>query len=170
MRPLLKSVSTPPWMFRLPILKNSFDATMELRDSMSKVNDSLRGLDGVKAQLVERKKLLKSRKADDELIKSVTELTKNLDDLSETITKPPEKRYWATGPKLVERIGSLFYGLNFTNAAPTRPQLDHLVELRQETEAAIAEVNSFLTGPIVEINAKLRDAGYPEILAPGPTT
>ncbi len=151
-------------------LENAFDATMELRDLMSEVNDSLRGLDGVKAQLVERKKLLESRKADEELIESVTELTKNLDDLSETITKPPEKRYWATGPKLVERIGSLFYGLNFTNAAPTRPQLDHLVELRRETEAAFAEVNSFLTGPIVEINAKLRDAGYPEILAPGPTT
>jgi photosystem II stability/assembly factor-like uncharacterized protein len=147
-------------------LEKQFDATMKIRDLLSHVNDALRDLDSVKAQLTDRKKLLSSRKADDELISAVESEIENLDKLSEGIQKPAEKRYWATGPKIVERLGELFRGLNFINAAPTGPQLALLEELSGEVDAAVASIRKFSTENVAGINVKLREAGYPEISTP----
>jgi hypothetical protein len=137
--------------------------TIEIRDLLSNVNDALKGLDSVKAQLTDRKQLLKSRKAGEELISAIESEIENLDELSEGIEKPAEKRYWATGPKVVERLGELFWGLNFINAAPTGPQLELLAELRGEANSAMDSIRQFMVENVSGLNAKLQEDGYPEI-------
>ncbi len=150
-------------------LRKQFEVTVELTDMLSRVNDALRGLDSVKAQLADRKKLLETHKASDELIESIEGEIKKLDELSESIEKPMDKRYWATGPKVVENIGGLFWSLNFINAAPTGPQLEHLSELRTESQRAIDEIRTLVTESVGGLNTKLREAGFPEVAILGTT-
>ena len=52
-------------------LQKQFEVTVELRDMLSRVNDALRGLDSIQAQLTDRKRLLETHKASDEIVESI---------------------------------------------------------------------------------------------------
>ena len=147
-------------------LAAQFAAAVELRDLESEVNDALRGLDEVQAQLGERKKLLASRKAPEALLQALEAELKAAAAQAEKLAKPEEKRYWAAGPKISERLSDLFGGINGSNAAPTAPQKELLAELRAETRAAMAEVRRYYAEALGALNAKLRADGYPEVSVP----
>jgi len=147
-------------------LEKQLSANLDLRDMLSRVNDALRGLDSMRAQLEERQKLLASRKAPQELTKAVEDELKRLEEQTGKLQKAEEKRYWATGPVLSENLWALQWAINGVNAAPTTPQLAHLAELRDETKKGLEDLKRYVSDSLGGVNVKLREGGYPEVSLP----
>jgi photosystem II stability/assembly factor-like uncharacterized protein len=149
-------------------LEQQYERTKELRDLRSSVNDALRGLDSLKAQIEERKKALEVQKRDvpEELSTSIqttlAELEQNLDGL----VRPSGRPFWSEGPRLSERLGDLFNQLNGVLAPPTSAQLVYFGELEAEYREKIAAVNEFFTGKAVPLSTLLSTSGAPGLLVP----
>ena len=87
-------------------------AALKLRDYRSELNDALRGLDALKLQLDERKKLAATLRpeAPAELKKGLDTRVETLDTFVATLTRPSGKPFWSEGPRLAEHRGSRHYG------------------------------------------------------------
>jgi hypothetical protein len=65
-------------------------------------------------------------------------------------------------PKLREEVNSLSGSISSAIAPPTEAQMLRLREVTEETEKAIADLNSIISGPIRRVNEKL--SGQPHIV------
>ena len=127
-------------------LREQFDAALRLREMQSVLNDTLRALDVMRTQLDGRKKTLETQGAEQrrEQIKQVDREIAQLDSLLGTIARPVGRPFWSEGPRISELLGALQGGIDGTNRAPTRHQVQLLGELRVEYEAALRAISAFL--------------------------
>ena len=127
-------------------MREQFDAALRLREMQSVLNDTLRALDVMRTQLDGRKKTLEAQGAEQrrEQIKQVDREIAQLDSLLGTIARPAGRPFWSEGPRISELLGALQGGIDGTNRAPTRHQVQLLGELRVEYEAALRAISAFL--------------------------
>jgi len=143
---------------------------LELRDMQSFVNDGLRALDMLKAQLEERKKTLKKNKEKfpEEAIKILEDHLKKLDSIQKLLTRPEGRTSLSEKSRLVERISSLFRNIDGIHAAPTQAQIEYFEELKEEFKKALSDVNKYLAESAAELNNKLGEYDVPKLVLPEP--
>ena len=105
-------------------LQSQNEITLKLRDMQSSVNDSLRTLDSIKAQLqfIERTVKDRSTEPPKELTETIATYTKQIED-AESLARPGGLALKAANNLLIESAVSSSPG-DGTNAAPTAPQRD----------------------------------------------
>jgi len=151
-------------------LSLQYQYSLNLREMQSIVNDGLRGLDQLKAQVEERKMIIEKLSKDftAQVLEVINTHLKKIDSIQERLARPEGKPFWSEGPRLVERLGSLFASIEGVNAAPTKAQIEYFKELEEEFKGAMAEVNRYLSQSVVELNNKLNEYKLPLVLVPEP--
>lgn len=120
-------------------LREQLTLSLQLRDLQSVVNDTLRALDGRKAELEVRKRAADAipngeGKAVSEQL--AAEL-KDINALLDALVKPSIAPYWSEGPRIADRVGNLLRNIEMLNAAPTGPQKTLSLELAAELREAM---------------------------------
>ena len=123
-------------------LREQFTLAMQLRDLQSLVNDTLRALDGRKAELEVRKRAAEAMPngAGRQVAQQLGSELKAVNDLLDMLAKPSIAPYWSEGPRIADRIGGLLRNLEAINAAPTGPQRGLSTELATELRTALDAV------------------------------
>jgi hypothetical protein len=140
----------------------------ELRDMQSFGNDALRALDGLLAQLQERKRTLQARvdETPEEVMTAIDGHITQITGIQGTLVKPEGKPFWSEGPRLIGRLSGLFGALEGANARPTAAQTSYLEELRVEFRTAMDTVNSYLGETAPELNRIFDQFQLPQVLIP----
>jgi hypothetical protein len=149
-------------------LEIQYRLTTKLRDLRSSVNDALRGLDSLKAQIEERQKTLETQKKEiPETLK--TGFEKNLEELNrilDGLAKPSGKPFWSEGPRLSQRLGDLFDQLNGVLVGPTPSQNEYFEELLGEYREKMGGVTRFFNENAPALSRLLEQSGAPGLLVP----
>ena len=127
-------------------LGRQFDAAMQLREMRSTLHDTLRAVDGYRAQLVARKTLAQTQAPTDRAA-TLQQLDRDIaetDTVLAQLTIPPGTRAWTEGPRLTERLGAIFSAIDGPSKPPTKAQLDLSAELRVELQQALLRVQQLL--------------------------
>ncbi|MBL7876317.1 MAG: hypothetical protein JNL53_11675, partial [Cyclobacteriaceae bacterium] len=74
----------------------------------------------------------------------------------EILRRPPPNMGYRQRPRLKEEILDLADAVDGATARPTQPQLNRLTELKQETDAAINQLNRIVEENILPINEKTK--------------
>lgn len=145
---------------------------LRLIEMQSVVNDSLNALDGIAAQVEERKKtqltLARGDRDRPEALKTIQEQLGRLQDLEDLLSRPKGKPFWTEGPRLVDRISDLLGQIDRTDALPTQAQLTYWAELVIELREALGRVNEFLQDGTKKLNSALSDLRLPPVYVPDP--
>lgn len=149
-------------------LSAQFEAARSLVAMQSELNRALRALDIVKAQVDERRKLVRQldRTLPAEAETALKGAETRLKDLLETLARPEGKPFYAAGPRVSDRVGQLFGQIDTAFAAPTPPQAEYLRELQEEARQARATVATFLSSDLPKLNQALTGASLPPVTAP----
>ncbi len=144
--------------------------SLNLRDMQSMVNDGLRALDMLRAQVDERKNMVEKLSKDfsAEVLGVVDSHLNKIDSIQEILVRPEGKAFWSEGPRLAERLNSLFASIEQVDAAPTKAQVEYFKELEEEFKAAMGEVNRYLAQTVQELNNKLAERKLPLVFVPEP--
>jgi photosystem II stability/assembly factor-like uncharacterized protein len=142
---------------------------VKLRDLRSEINDALRGLDGLKLQLEERKKLVATVRPDApaEWKKGLDARIEGLDTFLATLARPSGKPFWSEGPRIAEHLQALAGSVDNGNRAPTAAEQAYFEELRAEVDRARTEIARYTRETVAEINTFLQGQGLPPLLVSG---
>jgi len=151
-------------------LQAQLQAGLQLRDLISATNEALRALDSIRDQLQQVERTVRDRLAEvpADLSRTLSEHLKQVEALQNELARPQNVTTSMTGPRLVERLGGLFFAIDGPNAAPTPAQKEYLRELREEFDQKIGRVNRFLGEDIPKLNETLRRFAAPTVLAGRP--
>jgi photosystem II stability/assembly factor-like uncharacterized protein len=150
-------------------LQVQYDLAVKLRDLQSGVNDSLRALDGIKAQIEQIEKTVKEQmtNAPEELTKAITDYKKQVDDTMNKIARAPNQdSLGGGGTKLSENLGGLYFGIQGVNAAPTSAQREYVTEVQAEYNANMGDIVKFINESVPKMNETLKKHNAP-IIIPG---
>jgi hypothetical protein len=128
-------------------LRAQLEVNLKLRDMQSSVNDALRTIDTVKAELDQAKGV--------PVQGLIAERKQQLSGLELRLARPDNIPGYSMAPRLVDRLGQLMGSIDRVLAAPTTYQLEHFAELKTEFLKDIGDVNSFIERQIPEINEML---------------
>jgi photosystem II stability/assembly factor-like uncharacterized protein len=144
--------------------------SVELRDMQSFINDCLKALDSLRDQLNERKRILlnQGESVPLEVNEAVDTHLRIIRDIQDVLAKPEGRPFWSEGPRLIDRLSSLFRSVEGTNAAPLETQRDYFAELQEEFQAAMAMVNRYLGQTAQGLNDLFSQYQLPQILIPNP--
>lgn len=158
----------PSIEFSLEEMQTQLRLSFQLRDMKSLVNDALRALDSVRSQLLERKKITAGRETDfpEEVPSTLDTGLRRIQEIQDLLSKPEGRPFWSEGPRLIDRLGSLFSSIDGVNAPPTPAQHKYFDELTAEFESAVTDVNAFLGAAVEEINRIFASSQIPALLAP----
>jgi len=149
-------------------LRQQYSAAVQLRDMQSIINDGLKGMDVVAGQLSARRAAMKS--LDEELPEELEGALKAHDEAAEALmnalAREEGKPFWSQGPRLVERLGSLFFKVDGQFAAPTAAQMKLLVELSSEYDGAVGDLRGYFNDTLPRLNSELERAGVPQVAVP----
>jgi hypothetical protein len=150
-------------------LQAQFDMALALHEMRVEMHDALRGLDALKLQVEERKKLALSARKDlpAEWTKALDAKAQSLDAFIATLGRPSGKPFWSEGPRLTERLAELAGALGNGNRRPTAFEAAYLEELRGEMQKARADLARYLAEAPPEIDKLLEAQGLPPLLATG---
>jgi len=154
-------------------LQTTLDMELRLRDMQTATNNALRTLDSIKGQIdfVERtvRDRLGTSAVPKELADAISAQKKRVEELQNKLAQPENTSLGLEGrAQLVDRIGGLFFTLDATDTAPTPAARELYDELQKEFDARIAEVNSFLSEAVPQLNEALRRAGAPTLMTGKP--
>lgn len=141
-------------------LRQQFDAAARIRDMRSALNDTLRAVDVFRAQLVGRRGVVAALRSDarDPQLKEIDGEIADVDSLLSQLTVPQGKTFWSEPPRVSERLGALFGGIDGPNRAPTTYQIKLFGELEVEWRAALAKVAAKL-GKTISDAGRASDRG-----------
>jgi len=127
-------------------LKEQFTVAMELRDLQSLANDTLRALDGRKAELEARRAAAAAipDNGGAAVVKTLDGELAQVDSLFDILVKPADVPYWSDGPRISDRIGALLRNIDSGNFPPTSAQKALGKELATELRAALERVRKYL--------------------------
>ncbi len=159
------TLSLPPESLSL-----QYHYSLKLIEMTSAMNDGLKALDSVLAQIKERNKALETG-----LVKDVEEAKKTLraheekiTSILETLARPEGRAFWSEGSRLAERLSSLFGTIDGVNASPTEAQVAFFEELVEEFKEGMARVSDYLMTSAKDLNDALGRLGVPVVLVPEP--
>lgn len=150
-----------------PDLEVQLDHALKLRDMQSAVNDALKALDSIKEQLQQIEKTVKDRMPDapKELRDAIAEHLKETESHQSSLARQSGGLGLGGGARLIERLGSLFSGIDGVNAAPTPYQKQYFDELQAEFRQKMARVNEYFTAGLARLNETLRRHNAPIVVA-----
>ncbi len=127
-------------------LREQFTLAMQLRELQNVVNDTLRALDGRKAELEARKRAADAMPNGEgiALAKRLGDELAEVNELLLVLVKPTTIPFYSDGPKVSDRIGGLLRSVDGTNTAPTGPQKALSSQLATELKAALDNVSRLL--------------------------
>ena len=153
-------------------LKETLDMSLRLRDMQTATNNALRTLDSIKSQIefVERtvRDRLGASEVPKDLIDRLAAQKKRVEELQNRLAQPEGGLGFEGRAQLVDRIGSLFFTLDATNAAPTPAARELYGDLQKEFNEKIGEVNAFLNDAVPQLNEALRRVGAPTLMTGKP--
>ena len=132
-------------------LREQFVLATEMRDLQSLANDTLRALDGRKAELEARRRAAQAipDSGGAAVVRSLTGELAQIDSLVDILVKPTTAPFWSEGPRISDRIGALLRTIDAGNFPPTTPQQALgkalAVELRQVLERVQRTLSRFTT-------------------------
>jgi photosystem II stability/assembly factor-like uncharacterized protein len=145
---------------------------LRLLEMESVLNEALDAIEGLSAQVAERRKtqlaLGRGDRARPESLKTVQEFLTAAQALEDSLTRPRGKPFWSEGPRLLERVSGLFAEIDRNDALPTQAELTFWAELVIELREALGRVNEFLDGEAKKVNSALGDLRAPPIFIPDP--
>jgi len=130
----------------LDALKQQFVVANELRDLLSLANDTLRALDGRKAELEAKRRaaLAIPEGSGAAAAKLLAGEIAQVDTLLDILAKPATAPQWTGGPRISDRIGALLRNVGQGNSAPTGEQAKLGKELAVELRDALERVRKYL--------------------------
>jgi photosystem II stability/assembly factor-like uncharacterized protein len=151
-------------------LRAQRDLGLKLRDMQSAINDSLRTFDSIKSQLENIERTMKDRLPDapEDAKKAIADYKKQIDTISETLSRPEGGLGFSGRAQLLDRTGSLFFAIDGVNAAPTSAQRRLFDEVQAEFQKKMQEVNRFITQSVPQMNETLRRQNLPQLIAGKP--
>jgi len=144
-------------------------AAASLNDAVSAVNQALKDLDALAAQLDDRRataKQLNDGTVPDSLAKVLGDATKRVKELIGRLATDDTRPDWAQAPRVGERLSELFSSVDSAFAAPTPAQQAEAEKLTHQADAAVADVDRFLTDDLAALNSRLSEAGAAPLTAP----
>lgn len=127
-------------------LRLQFTIAMELRGLQSLANDTLRALDGRKAELEARRKAAQAIPAGEgaPVLRALTQELAQVDSLFDILVKPATVPFWSDGPRVSDRIGALLRNIDSGNFPPTSAQQALAKDLAVELRQALDRVQKYL--------------------------
>ena len=127
-------------------LREQFAVAMELRDLQSLANDTLRALDGRKAELEARRTAARAIPdgGGTTAAQALSGELAQVDSLFDILVKPATVPFWSDGPRISDRIGALLRNVDSGNFPPTSAQQKLGKELAVELRAALERVRKYL--------------------------
>lgn len=149
-------------------LRAQFEAASALNQMASALNDGLRGLDGLAAQLEERRRAFKQagRELAGDARAAFIAVEKEQRRLAESLTVPENVPRWSVGPRLADRVSGLFSAVDQGFAAPTASQRETFEKLRSQTAEAVRALGALFGEAVSKLNAALAREQLPGVLAP----
>ncbi len=151
-------------------LAAQFEVASRLTALRSAVNDALRGLDALAAQVAARREAAKllRRELPAELETALDEHAEAAREILGRLARAEDKPRWSQGPRLIERLDGLFSDVDGQFAAPTGAQTAYFAELETEAGERLGEVDLLFGEGVAALNAVLEAHGVPPVMAPGP--
>jgi len=130
----------------LDALRAQFVVATEMRDLMSLANDTLRALDGRRAELDARHRaaLAIPDGGGAAAARAVSAELAQVDSLLDLLVKPATVPQWSDGPRISDRIGALLRNVGQGNQAPTQEQQKLGKALAVELRDALERVRKYL--------------------------
>jgi len=140
----------------------------DLCQMQSYINDGLRVFDALMEQLKERKKTIsmQAERFPEEVMEAINSHMKEIKLIQGVLTRPEGTPYWSEGPRLIERLNGLFQSIDSVNKAPTKAQIAYFEELKQEFEAGMDTINTYLGERAKQINKVFSKNNVPLLLVP----
>jgi len=147
-------------------LQAEYDAVFEVNDLLSDINDRLRLLDGLKAQMNERQSALDQlkRKVPETVKEPWDAFNKAIDEHIASIARVEGKPLYAQSPQLVERLGNLNGTLSGQFQAPSQAQREYLQSIGSETQDAVQRIDTFVEEDLRDFNQQLLDHQLPGLV------
>lgn len=122
-----------------------------LRDMQSAVNDTLRALDGFKAQIEARKRAADALPNGEgrEQAKALGAVLADVQQVIDGTVKPTGIPFYSEGPRVADRIGALLRNLGTTFEAPSGEQRKLAGELEVELKDALQKASRALGKPVM---------------------
>jgi hypothetical protein len=135
---------------------------------ITEANLMLRGLDGITAQLDERKKSLEAlgRALSTDSQKALDACKAAHEKVFDRLGLKDNIPYYSEPPRLPGRLLDLMSSVDDAYAAPTAGQRDYARKLEGELEAAKAAYAALLDGPFAALNAALVRESLPALVRP----
>ena len=149
-------------------LQTQFRVVESLQEKLSVLNDGLRRIDAVSAQLEARRATARHMQQDipEDLLDALKEYEEGVADLLDRLARADDKPFWSQGPRLSERLRSLAREIDGQFAAPTAAQMEYVAELEEEFDAAVVEINALFSGALPTLNGRMGEHGIPPLLLP----
>lgn len=127
-------------------LRQQFIVATEMRDLLSLANDTLRSLDGRKAELEAKRRAALAIPEGGGAVaaRAIGAELAEVDSLLDILAKPSTAPQWTGGPRISERIGALLRNIGQGNQAPTGEQQKLGRELAVELREALERVRKYL--------------------------
>ncbi|MGQ0646703.1 MAG: WD40/YVTN/BNR-like repeat-containing protein [Gemmatimonadaceae bacterium] len=127
-------------------LREQFIVAMELRELQSLANDTLRALDGRKAELEARRRAAEAIPdgGGAAVARTLTGEIAQADSLLDLLVKPAGVPFWSDGPRISDRLGALLRNMDSGNFPPTPAQQKLGKDLAVELRNALERVRKYL--------------------------
>ena len=136
------------------------------------VNNALRTLDSIKAQIEFVERTVRDRIGAADVPKDLTDRLaaqkKRVEELQNRLAQPEGGLGFEGRAQLVDRIGGLFFTLDAANAGPTPAARELYADLQKEFGEKVGEVNTFLSDAVPQLNDALRRVGAPTLMTGKP--
>jgi hypothetical protein len=148
-------------------LQAQFEMSSALLATRGEINRTLRGLDALKAQIDERRRLARQlvRGPEGELQTQLAKAESQLKDIAGALARPEGIPPYATGSRLSEQLQGLFSDVDGAFAAPTAPQQTYFKELQEQVRQALARVEAYEKDGLASLNEVLAKTELPAVVA-----
>ena len=170
-----KSVETPVEVRIDPLVKVSTEAlkaqhelATRLGGMITEANLLLRGLDGIQAQLDERKNSLEAlgRTLSIDAQRALDDYRSAHQKVFDRVGLKDNIPYYSEPPRIPGRLLELMSSLDEGYAAPTPGQREYAKKLEEKLEEAKAAYRALLEGPFAALNAAFTKESLPALLRP----
>jgi hypothetical protein len=145
--------------------------TLQVRDNISKLTETVLRLRGIQKQITLRKEILKDNDAAKDLLKESDAFGKKLSALEEKLHNAKSKISYDIfalrgGAVLYSQLAWLLANVSDGDAAPTQAQKDLAAELEKQLTAHVAEFEKLAKEDVAKLNESAKKLGVPELYVP----
>ena len=151
-------------------LQAQFEMSSALLATRGELNRTLRGLDALKAQIDERRRLARQLGLgpEGELEAELAKVESALKDVTGALARPEGQPGYASPSRLSEQLQGLTGDVDSAFAPPTAAQQAYFRELQDGARQALARAEAFQKDGLVSLNETLAKSELPSVVARSP--